>query len=70
MNVFYRIGREEGVSSQSAKRRSKEKEFKIASVGFADTLGILVASLVSSVLEPALCSAQVARGKTLCREMG
>ena len=42
---------------------------RIASVGFADTLGILVASLVASALEPALCNAQVARGRTLCKEL-
>ncbi|GAA6001776.1 amino acid transporter YHC3 [Rhodotorula paludigena] len=55
--------------SKSKERRAQEKEFAIASVGFADTLGILSASLVSMALEPALCSAQVARGRTYCRDL-
>lgn len=51
------------------RRKAKEREFRIASVGFADTLGILVASLVSMILEPALCDIQVGRGRDYCREL-
>ncbi|KAK4048076.1 battenin CLN3 protein [Microbotryomycetes sp. JL221] len=79
VNCFYWLGLDE-VTANSAgdpessasvnlSRRAMEREFKIASVGFADTLGILCASLVASALEPALCKAQVARGRTLCREL-
>ncbi|GAA6023232.1 hypothetical protein JCM11491_006488 [Sporobolomyces phaffii] len=50
-------------------RREQEKEFRIASVGFADTSGILVASVVASGLEPWLCARQVSRGRTLCRQL-
>jgi battenin len=59
----------EGDATGAARRAGQEREFRIASVGFADTLGILVASLVASALEPALCRAQVARGRTLCKEL-
>jgi len=47
-----------------------EKEFRIACVGFADTFGILLASIFSSWLEPRLCALQVSHGRTLCREVG
>ncbi|GAA5943219.1 amino acid transporter YHC3 [Sporobolomyces koalae] len=77
VNCFYRLGavasenepdgREEGNKDQV--RRQQEKEFKIASVGFADTSGILVASLIATVLEPALCRDQVRRGRTFCTEL-
>lgn len=81
VNVFYRLGIDDdadivqsqhvgtGEAAQAKARREREREFRIASVGFADTLGILTASLVSSVLEPTLCNAQVSRGRTLCKEV-
>ncbi|GAA5955657.1 hypothetical protein JCM21900_005075 [Sporobolomyces salmonicolor] len=83
VNCFYRLGMENGElaeeeseglldrarAKKDPRRREQEKEFRIASVGFADTLGILVASLVASALEPRLCSAQVAHGRTYCREL-
>ncbi|KAI9629622.1 hypothetical protein KEM48_012685 [Puccinia striiformis f. sp. tritici PST-130] len=47
-----------------------ENEFRIACVGFADTFGILLASIFSSWLEPKLCGIQVSHGRTLCREVG
>lgn len=50
-------------------RREREREFRIASVGFADTLGILMAALISTKVEPWLCASQVARGRTLCKEL-
>lgn len=69
VNVFYRLGNDEDESSVGgdSARRSLEREFCISSVGFADTLGILVASLVSIALEPWLCRVQVRRGRTLCQ---
>ncbi|GAA5894478.1 amino acid transporter YHC3 [Sporobolomyces salmoneus] len=85
VNCFYRLGTaieevgqgdedalEVGGSSRIVKdsrRREQEKEFRIASVGFADTSGILVASLISSALEPRLCRSQVSRGRTHCTEL-
>lgn len=73
VNVFYRLGlddEEGGVEEGKDKgRREREREFKIASVGFADTLGILLASGVASALEPQLCRMQVDRGRTFCKEL-
>ncbi|GAA5855539.1 hypothetical protein JCM3766R1_006352 [Sporobolomyces carnicolor] len=83
VNCFYRLGTAlepggggdddvEGqgvVSTKGSRRREQEKEFRIASVGFADTSGILVASLISSALEPRLCGIQVGRGRGYCREL-
>ncbi|BGP18894.1 battenin CLN3 protein [Rhodosporidiobolus nylandii] len=77
VNAFHRLAvmqhdeeEEEGLGGgKSAERRKQEKEFRVASVGFADTLGILLASLVSSALEPALCAGQVARRRMYCKEL-
>lgn len=44
----------------------QEYEFKIGSVGVGDSLGIVLASLVSIPLQVSLCQAQVARGRDLC----
>jgi len=38
----------------------------MGAIGLADSLGILVASLVAMPTEMALCRAQVARGRPLC----
>lgn len=72
VNVFYRLTKSvEDVDSsgKSEERKKSEREFRIASVGFADTLGILCASLLSIGLEPWLCGVQVGRGRDLCREI-
>ncbi|GAA6061190.1 hypothetical protein JCM10212_002403 [Sporobolomyces blumeae] len=58
-----------GTGTKARRRRDQEKEFRIASVGFADTSGIMVASLVSSLLEPRLCASQVSRGRTYCHSL-
>ena len=47
----------------------QEKEFKIGSVGVSDSIGIILAVLVSMPLELSLCAAQVERGKGLCRSL-
>ncbi|KAL8279937.1 hypothetical protein RQP46_007787 [Phenoliferia psychrophenolica] len=57
------------VGLKGKERKEREREFRIASVGFADTLGILLAALVSTKVEPWLCAAQAARGRTLCQEL-
>lgn len=77
VNCFYWLGADEVNEADSGgltdgkepARLALEREFRIASVGFADTLGILCASLVASGVEPALCKAQVRRGRTLCKQL-
>lgn len=50
-------------------RRGQEQEFRVGCVGVGDSMGILVASLVSMPLQLSLCSAQVARGRDLCTKV-
>lgn len=50
-------------------RATQEHEFRIGCVGFGDTLGILTASVLSMPLQLQLCSAQVDRGYTLCKQV-
>ncbi|KAL0578345.1 battenin CLN3 protein [Marasmius crinis-equi] len=70
VNTFYRINQERpdpGSDVHDAERLKQEKEFKIGSIGFADSSGILLASLVAVPTELTLCKAQVNRGKMLCK---
>ncbi|KIO24392.1 hypothetical protein M407DRAFT_15430 [Tulasnella calospora MUT 4182] len=73
VNVFYRIGQEdhpeESDSEYDIERKKQEREFKIGSIGVADSLGIMLASLLAMPTEIGLCKAQVARGKDLCRTL-
>jgi battenin len=80
VNVFYRLNQDDdddGDAKEEEERgrmfstdeRLARKEFRIACVGFADTLGILTASLASSGIEPWLCGLQLKRGRTLCKEV-
>ncbi|KAI0375973.1 batten's disease protein Cln3 [Pilatotrama ljubarskyi] len=70
VNVFYRINQEKhdtpGVDPERAKQ---EREFKIGSIGLADSTGILMASLLAVPTEIELCRAQVARGKVFCKSL-
>jgi battenin len=70
VNVFYRVNQEPAdprvIDAEVAKQ---EKEFKIGSIGFADSSGILVATLVAVPVELMLCNAQVNRGKSLCKTL-
>ena len=50
-------------------RLKQEREFKIGSIGFADSSGILLASILAVPTEVILCRAQVGRGKALCKEL-
>ena len=68
VNVFYRINQEEP-DSMDPEIAKQEKEFKIGSVGVSDSIGIILAVLVSMPLELSLCAAQVERGKGLCRSL-
>ncbi|KAJ7242064.1 batten's disease protein Cln3 [Mycena rebaudengoi] len=69
VNVFYRINQDPPSphTAHDIERTRQEREFKIGSVGFADSSGILFASLLAVPMEVALCRTQVARGKLLCK---
>jgi battenin len=71
VNAFYRVGQEElvdeiGMETQDPEKRKQEREFRIGSMGFADSFGILLASLIAMPTEIGLCKTQVHRGKDLC----
>jgi battenin len=67
--VFYRINQEQPdpASAHNPEITKQEREFKIGSIGFADSSGILLASILAVPTEIELCRAQVARAKYLCR---
>jgi battenin len=69
VNVFYRINQDPPSphTAHDIERTRQEREFKIGSVGFADSSGILFASILAVPMEVALCRRQVARGKLLCK---
>jgi len=68
VNVFYRIDSEKSDSSDP-KTAKQEKESKIGSMEGPDSTGIIMAVLLSMLLELSLCAAQVRRGKELCRSL-
>jgi len=68
VNVYYRINQERpDPDVRDVERAKQEREFKIGSIGLADSSGILTASLLAVPTELALCKAQIARGKLLCK---
>ena len=70
MNVFYRINQEKHDTPGAHPERAKqEREFKIGSIGLADSAGILAASLLAVPTEVGLCHAQVARRKMFCESL-
>lgn len=73
VNVFYHVGQEQqsatSASHLDAERARQEREFKIGSIGFSDSLGILCASIIAVPTEVQLCKAQVRRGKMLCTKL-
>jgi len=71
VNVFYRINQEQATadSDGNPERAKQEREFKIGSIGFADSTGILLASILAVPTEVELCNAQAARGKMLCKSL-
>ena len=74
VNVFYRINQDQhhpqdNDGQLSRERARQEREFKIGSIGFADSSGILLASLLAVPTEISLCRSQVARGKHICAEL-
>ena len=68
MNVFFQLNQEnvDLDSNHDPERMKQEKEFKIGSVGFADSSGILLASMLAVPTEIELCRVQIHRGKSLC----
>lgn len=77
MNVYYYIGHEdlatplveddERWTPERLEEWSRQaKEFRIGSMGFADSFGILLASLIAMPTEVSLCRLQVERGRDLC----
>lgn len=71
VNVFYRINQEKSDPSDivDPERERQEREFKIGSIGLADSAGILVASLLAVPTEVELCKIQIARGKDFCKSL-
>ncbi|KAK7682670.1 hypothetical protein QCA50_014053 [Cerrena zonata] len=71
VNVFYHINQDQHdhPASGDPERAKQEREFRIGSIGFSDSTGILLASLVSMPTEVELCKAQVARGKMFCKSL-
>ncbi len=69
--MFYRINQEQldPSSAGDPERVKQEREFKIGSIGFSDSVGILLASIVAVPTEIELCKAQVARGKLICKSL-
>ena len=68
VNALYWINQEKS-DSPDPEIAKQEKEFKIGSMGFPDSSGIILAVLASMPLELSLCAAQVKRGKGLCRSL-
>jgi len=69
VNVFYHVNQESSDpnTNHDIEKTRQEREFKIGSLGFADSTGILLASILAVPTEIELCKAQVRRGKTLCK---
>lgn len=67
--MFYRVNQErpDPHSTHDMERTKQEKEFKIGSIGFADSMGILFAAMLAVPTELELCKTQVRRGKLLCK---
>ncbi|KIJ89576.1 hypothetical protein K443DRAFT_117789, partial [Laccaria amethystina LaAM-08-1] len=69
VNAFYRVNHEppDPNTRNNIERTRQEREFRIGSIGFADSTGILFASILAVPTELELCKAQVRRGKLLCQ---
>lgn len=68
--TFYHVGREEsGDQDMDQEQRRAEREFRMGACGSADSLGILLASLISMRVETSLCDAQVEAGSMLCKNL-
>ncbi|CAO1615983.1 unnamed protein product [Sympodiomycopsis kandeliae] len=77
VSVFYQIGttqqqrttdHEQGQEEDDG-RRGQEQEFRVGCVGVGDSMGILIASLISMPIQLGLCDAQVQMGRDLCKQI-
>ncbi|PWN22834.1 batten's disease protein Cln3 [Microstroma glucosiphilum] len=83
VSVFYQIGtthhQSKTISTDSSSspeeveielaRRGQEQEFRVGCVGVGDSMGILLASIISMPLQLGLCDAQVKAGRELCAQL-
>jgi len=71
VTVFYRVNQESSdpEMSHNIEKSRQEREFKIGSLGFADSTGILLASILAVPTEIELCKAQLRRGKMFCKDL-
>jgi len=69
VNVFYHINQLPLREDMDVELAKQGREFQIGSIGFADSFGILCASLLAMPMELELCNAQVRRGKMLCKSL-
>jgi battenin len=78
VTAFYQINQEGqsrlrsmplDITSQQLEQMAQEREFQIGSIGLADSMGILAASLVAVPMELTLCKMQIARGREFCRSV-
>ena len=69
VTAFYRVNQEppDPNTSRDIEKSRQEREFKIGSIGSADSTGILLASILAVPTEIELCKAQLRRGKMLCK---
>jgi battenin len=67
--VFYHINHEppDPNANNDIEQTRQEREFKIGSIGFSTSNGILLASILAVPTEIELCKAQIRRGKMLCK---
>ena len=47
----------------------EDTEFSLSATTVADSSGILIASLISMALEPAICDYQASHGRRWCKEV-
>ncbi|GHJ86734.1 hypothetical protein NliqN6_3136 [Naganishia liquefaciens] len=59
----------ETLASDVLARRKTVKEFRMGAAGAADSLGIVLATLIAMPVEISLCKAQVKAGSTICKEL-
>ena len=66
-NASYHVNQEPSNTNHDTEKTRQEREFKIGSLGFADSAGILSASILAIPTEVELCKAQLRRGKMFCK---
>jgi battenin len=71
VTVFYVANQEspDPNTSHNIEKTRQEREFKIGSLGFADSTEILLASILAVPTEIELCKAQLRRGKMFSKDL-